>query len=53
MDAYVFVMRIIGVTLVVFALTVGAGLRFDSLWSFALGVGLMLLGTNSNKSKGK
>ena len=46
-------MRIIGVTLVIFALIFGANLRIDPMWSAALGVGLMLLGTNSNKSKGK
>lgn len=49
MDNYTFVMKLIGVTLVILALTVGAGLRLDSLWPLALGVGFVLVGSNSNK----
>lgn len=46
---FAFIMRVIGVLLVVLALTEGAGLHFSSFWwAAALGSGLMLLGTNNS-----
>ena len=43
------IMRVIGVLVVVLALTEGAGLHFSSFWwAVALGYGLMLLGSNNS-----
>lgn len=41
------IFRMIGIALVSLALTVGAGLRFDSpLWVLVFGAGLTLIGTD-------
>ncbi len=43
-------LRLIGVTLVVCAFTLGAGLHFGLGWAFTLGFGLLLLSHNTSTS---